>query len=137
MRRHTTYGYEMVRSGVPASAALVVLNHHQRWDGSGYPSRVDHGTGNEMSPLSGRQIPVFSRITLMADVYDAATSQRRERFRDERAGVGIPATRKEGVAGLSAGLFSLAPFPPRLNSGGMADHGGSESGREKEVRQPP
>jgi len=76
MRRHTTYGYEMVRSSVPATAAQVVLNHHQRWDGSGYPSRVDHRTGDAMPPLSGRQIPIFSRITMVADIYDAATSQR-------------------------------------------------------------
>jgi HD-GYP domain-containing protein (c-di-GMP phosphodiesterase class II) len=76
MRRHTTYGYEMVRSSIPATAAQVVLNHHQRWDGSGYPSRVDHRTGDAMPPLSGRQIPIFSRITMVADIYDAATSQR-------------------------------------------------------------
>jgi HD-GYP domain-containing protein (c-di-GMP phosphodiesterase class II) len=76
MRRHTTYGYEMVRGSVPASAAQVVLNHHQRWDGSGYPPRTNHLPGDEMPPLSGRQIPIFSRITMLADIYDAATSQR-------------------------------------------------------------
>ncbi len=76
MRRHTTYGYEMVRGSVPAGAAQVVLNHHQRWDGSGYPARTDHLTGAAMSPLSGRQIPIFARITMLADIYDAATSQR-------------------------------------------------------------
>jgi HD-GYP domain-containing protein (c-di-GMP phosphodiesterase class II) len=76
IRRHTTYGYEMVRRSVPASAALIVLNHHQRWDGSGYPSRIDRRTRQELAPLAGRQIPVFSRISIVADVYDAATSQR-------------------------------------------------------------
>jgi HD-GYP domain-containing protein (c-di-GMP phosphodiesterase class II) len=76
MRRHTTYGYEMVRRGVPASAAQIVLNHHQRWDGSGYPSRIDKRTRQEWAPLAGKQIPVFSRISIVADVYDAATSQR-------------------------------------------------------------
>jgi len=76
MRRHTTYGYEMVRRSLPASAAQIVLNHHQRWDGSGYPSRTDPRTREELAPLAGRQIPVFSRIIIVADVYDAATSQR-------------------------------------------------------------
>ncbi len=76
MRRHTTYGYEMVRGSVPAAAATVVLNHHQRWDGSGYPGRRDHHTGREGEPLAGKQIPVFSRIAMIADVYDAATSRR-------------------------------------------------------------
>ena len=39
MRRHTQLGYEMVKGSVPAPAAQVVLNHHQRFNGSGYPSR--------------------------------------------------------------------------------------------------
>jgi HD-GYP domain-containing protein (c-di-GMP phosphodiesterase class II) len=76
MRRHTVYGYQMVRRSIPASAAQIVLNHHQRWDGSGYPSRTDPQTREELPPLAGRQIPVYSRITIVADVYDAATSRR-------------------------------------------------------------
>jgi len=76
MRRHTLYGYEMVRRSTPASAAQVVLNHHQRWNGTGYPGRIDARTHEELAPLAGRQIPVFSRIVSVADVYDAATSQR-------------------------------------------------------------
>ena len=76
MRRHTTYGYEMVQGNLPASAAQVVLNHHQRYDGSGYPTRVDRATGEELPPLAGKQIPIFSRIAVVADIYDAATSKR-------------------------------------------------------------
>lgn len=76
MRKHTLYGYEMVKGIVPAPAAEVVLNHHQRWDGSGYPGRIDRATGDEGAPPSGLQIPVFSRIGMVADVYDAATSKR-------------------------------------------------------------
>jgi len=76
MRRHTLYGYQMVRGTLPAQAAQVVLNHHQRWDGSGYPNRVDPTTGGDLPPLAGPQIPVFSRIAIVADVYDAATSNR-------------------------------------------------------------
>ena len=76
MRRHPLYGYEMVRGSSPATAAQVVLNHHQRWDGTGYPVRVDLQTGLPLPPLAGNQIPVFSRIATIADVYDAATTQR-------------------------------------------------------------
>ena len=76
VRRHSVYGYEMVKGRIPAAAAEVVLNHHQRFDGTGYPGRVDYLTGEELPPLEGKQIPVFSRIAIMADVYDAATSQR-------------------------------------------------------------
>jgi HD-GYP domain-containing protein (c-di-GMP phosphodiesterase class II) len=76
MRRHTTYGFEMVRRSVPTSASQIVLNHHQRWDGSDYPGRIDGRTRERLAPLAGRQIPVFSRIIIVADVYDAATSRR-------------------------------------------------------------
>jgi HD-GYP domain-containing protein (c-di-GMP phosphodiesterase class II) len=76
MQQHTVLGYKMVRGSVPAAAAQVVLNHHQRYDGKGYPARIDPATGEELLPLAGRQIPVFSRIAILADVYDASTTQR-------------------------------------------------------------
>jgi len=76
MQRHTVYGYEMVRNTLPPPGAHVVLNHHPRWDGSGYPCRTDHLTGQQLPPPAGRQIPIFSRIAILADIYDAATSKR-------------------------------------------------------------
>lgn len=76
IERHTTLGFEMVKGRIPASAAQVVLNHHQRFDGKGYPERVDSKTGSKMPPLAGKQIPVFSRIASLCDVYDAATTAR-------------------------------------------------------------
>jgi HD-GYP domain-containing protein (c-di-GMP phosphodiesterase class II) len=76
MEMHTIWGYEMVKGQVPANAAQVVLNHHQRYNGTGYPKRIDAITGQEIPPLNGKQIPVFSRITTVVDVYDAATAHR-------------------------------------------------------------
>lgn len=76
MRKHTLFGYEMIKGGLPASAAQVALNHHQRWDGKGYPIRTDAQTGDPISPLAGAQIPIFSRIAILCDVYDAATTTR-------------------------------------------------------------
>ena len=76
MCRHTQIGYEMVKGSVPAPAAQIVLNHHQRFDGKGYPSRIDHASGEELPPLTGKQIPIFSRIATISDVYDAATAAR-------------------------------------------------------------
>ncbi|MFQ5518306.1 MAG: HD-GYP domain-containing protein [Acidimicrobiia bacterium] len=76
MRRHPAYGYEMVKRSIPSPAAGVVLNHHQRWDGTGYPARIDHRSGDPLPPLAGKQIPIFSRIAVAADIYDAATSKR-------------------------------------------------------------
>lgn len=76
MQLHPVYGHEMVKGRVPGGAAQIVLNHHQRFNGGGYPARVDSVTGEHMPPLAGKQIPIFSRIATVVDVYDAATSQR-------------------------------------------------------------
>jgi HD-GYP domain-containing protein (c-di-GMP phosphodiesterase class II) len=76
VKRHPVIGYEMIRGQVPALVADVVLNHHQRWNGEGYPERLDPRTGERLPALAGRRIPIFSRIATMVDVYDAATSHR-------------------------------------------------------------
>jgi len=76
IKTHPTLGYQMVRGKVPAAAAQVVLNHHQRFCGGGYPERVDPQTGEKLPSLCGRQIPIFCRIATVCDVYDAATTQR-------------------------------------------------------------
>jgi hypothetical protein len=68
MERHTVVGFEML-SGSPSEliqlAASIVLTHHERIDGKGYP----HG-------LSGEDIPLAGRIVAVADVFDALTSDR-------------------------------------------------------------
>jgi DNA-binding NarL/FixJ family response regulator len=46
-------------------AASVALNHHERWDGNGYPNR-----------RRGADIPLEARITSVADVFDALTRDR-------------------------------------------------------------
>ena len=76
MMRHPQLGYDMINGRIPVAAAQVVLNHHQRWDGKGYPSRTDRRTGEMLPPLQGKQIPIFCRIATIVDIYDAATTQR-------------------------------------------------------------
>jgi response regulator RpfG family c-di-GMP phosphodiesterase len=67
------------------AARDVVLNHHERWDGTGYPGHVDmHGrpiadpaTGLPRSGgKRGEEIPLFARIVSIADVHDALLSHR-------------------------------------------------------------
>lgn len=47
----------------------IALNHHQRWDGMGYPDQ-------DSAPMSGNAIPLTARIVSICDVYDALSSKR-------------------------------------------------------------
>lgn len=65
---HPRAGYELVRSGVEASAASAILHHHQHMDGSGFPN-ISRDAGKRET-LNGERIHVFSRIVMVADLYD-------------------------------------------------------------------
>jgi HD-GYP domain-containing protein (c-di-GMP phosphodiesterase class II) len=66
MKTHVLHGSEIIRSYEWLSDAVdVVLHHHEKFDGCGYP----HG-------LRGDQIPLNARIFALADVFDALTSRR-------------------------------------------------------------
>ncbi|BCW97222.1 MAG: hypothetical protein KatS3mg024_0049 [Armatimonadota bacterium] len=87
VRNHVKEGASIV-SQIPflAPIADVILHHHERWDGSGYPDG-----------LAGDQIPLASRIIGLVDDYEAMTSERpyhravseaeARRFIEEGAGV--------------------------------------------------
>jgi diguanylate cyclase len=66
VRRHPAIGLRLVRSlDLPAVAARVVYEHHERWDGGGYPDRI-----------AGRAIAPEAQIVSVADVFDAMVSER-------------------------------------------------------------
>ena len=65
LERHPQIGFRMLDSLGVDPVANIVLHHHERWDGAGYPDR-----------LIGDQIPLGARIILVADAYDAMTSDR-------------------------------------------------------------
>lgn len=66
MDNHTIYGQRILsRSPRLEMAADIALNHHEKWDGSGYPSGK-----------RGDDIPLAARIVQMADIYDALRSER-------------------------------------------------------------
>ncbi len=67
MKTHPTEGYKMLMasSGVDAVSLDVVLHHHEKLDGSGYPER-----------LKGDSISLHAKMGAVCDVYDAITSNR-------------------------------------------------------------
>ncbi|MGO9901539.1 MAG: HD domain-containing phosphohydrolase [Solirubrobacteraceae bacterium] len=66
IRQHTVLG-ERILSAAPAlrPVATIVRASHERWDGTGYPDR-----------LQGQQIPLAARIVAVCDAYDAITTDR-------------------------------------------------------------
>ncbi len=67
-RDHVRLGYELVKDGIDPTAAAVVLHHHQRFDGSGFPLQTDFS--GAIHPLSGSEIHIFARICAVADLFD-------------------------------------------------------------------
>ncbi|WP_410499304.1 DUF3369 domain-containing protein [Chitinibacter sp. S2-10] len=68
MDTHARLGYEMLRESKPRilkMAATIAHEHHEKWDGSGYPRK-----------LKGEEIHIAGRIIALADVYDALAHSR-------------------------------------------------------------
>lgn len=67
MKLHTINGCEIIRNSYNLSTKIanIAFQHHEKWDGSGYPMGI---TANTIDPLA--------RIVALADVYDALTSDR-------------------------------------------------------------
>lgn len=68
MKQHTQMGYELLKGskrGILILGGIVALEHHEKWDGSGYP----YGK-------CGEEIHLAARITALVDVFDALSSQR-------------------------------------------------------------
>lgn len=66
VKTHPIVGENIIRPlGLLPIESAIVRNHHERWDGQGYPDG-----------LTGREIPLLARILAVADAYDAMTSDR-------------------------------------------------------------
>lgn len=67
IKHHPTYGFEILRKNNDISllSSHVAFQHHEKWDGSGYPRG-----------LKGSEIHEYGKLTAVADVYEALTSKR-------------------------------------------------------------
>ena len=82
IKLHTIYGsnlFETTTSELDQICKQIALNHHERWDGKGYPG---HFSGcivlfdKNKKPKKGDEIPLSARIVSLADVFDALANKR-------------------------------------------------------------
>lgn len=82
MQLHTIYGarlFAQPASALDKMAKDVILGHHERWDGGGYPGEVEDINAENVQMgkgIAGDAIPVAARVVAVADVFDALSSKR-------------------------------------------------------------
>jgi len=82
MKFHTIYGARLFSNSGSEwddMAREISLNHHEKWDGNGYPGCINDLKCEELNLGNGKKgddIPIYARIVALADVFDALMSQR-------------------------------------------------------------
>jgi HD-GYP domain-containing protein (c-di-GMP phosphodiesterase class II) len=67
---HPGRGFGMIRDRISPTARAVVMHHHQRFDGTGFPDMAAITRHRKLGPQQGREIHIFSRIVGLCDTFD-------------------------------------------------------------------
>ncbi len=73
-RSHAERGYRAVQGQIESTAAQVLLHHHQRFDGQGFPQPENNSGSRTVKLPGGHNIHIFSRIVAVANTVDALTA---------------------------------------------------------------
>lgn len=129
MQMHALTGYEML-FGIPhlKDELAIVLAHHERWDGAGYPFG-----------LAGEKIPLAARLFSVADTFDAVTSERPDRrARSCEAALGVIAA-EEGRQFDPLVVAAFLAVPPgewdAMRSGVVASLARRRASRDEQIRR--
>jgi len=106
LERHPQIGFRMLDSLGVDTVADIVLHHHERWDGAGYPDG-----------MRGEEIPLGARIIFVADAYDAITS---DRVYSPKRSSGAALAELERCAGTQFDPTIVAAFAEELEIAGAA-----------------
>jgi HD-GYP domain-containing protein (c-di-GMP phosphodiesterase class II) len=106
LERHPQIGFRMLDSLGVDAVADIVLHHHERWDGAGYPDG-----------MRGEEIPLGARIIFVADAYDAITS---DRVYSPKRSSGAALAELERCAGTQFDPTIVAAFAEELEIAGAA-----------------
>ncbi len=115
-RSHAERGYRVMRVWIEPTASQVLLHHHQRFDGLGFPRLRHHSNGRQGNPLCGDDIHVYSRIVAVVNAIDVLIARCRQR--NEPVVAALASIQKPEFAGmfdpfiLDAALRVITPYPP-------------------------
>ena len=111
-QRHVALGYEIVRGEIEPSAAAVVLHHHQKFDGTGFPCEREFA--RKLRAPAGSKIHIFPRIAAVADLFDRLRWQKAVRIPGEPRRPAMPIVRV--LNELRSGAFARAIDPVILKA---------------------